>query len=434
MPKIWIAMALCLGITLSVAAQDDASPDTVIHAGVLIAIPGEQPLQERSILVSQGMIVDVVQGYVEPEGAQIVDLTQAHVLPGLIDSHVHLTSELGPQSRLQTVTYSDADFALLGARHARTTLMAGFTTVQDVGGRGEDAIFALRDAIERGDVVGPRVRASGMTVTPSGGHADARNGWSPGVARTLHRDSICNGPDDCRRAVREQIRRGADVIKITATGGVLSNTGAGVDQQFTLSELEAIVDAARMMGRKVTAHAHGKAGIEAALRAGVASIEHGTYLDEDTIALFREYDAVLVPTVLAGVTVAEYAETQTFLTPFQREKSRQVGPQMLAMLDRAYNGGVTIAFGTDSGVSRHGNNARELELMVQAGMTPTEAITAATVTASEHVGLAELIGTIETGKAADIIAVDADPLTDVSQLRDVDFVMKSGVIHKSPQG
>jgi imidazolonepropionase-like amidohydrolase len=405
--------------------------DAIVHAGVLIAEPGAPPQRERSILIEAGRITDVREGYVTEDGAAVIDLSDAFVLPGLIDSHVHLTSELGPEERLQTVTFSDADYALQGARHARATLMAGFTTVQDLGGRGEDAIFALRDAIARGDVLGPRIRASGQTVAVSGGHGDPRNGWSEDVALVLARSSICDGADDCRRAVREQIRKGADLIKITATGGVLSNTATGVDQQFTDEELRAIVETAASMGRSVTAHAHGKGGIDAALRAGVASIEHGTYMDAETIALFKEHDAVLVPTVVAGVTVAELAETAEWMTPPQRAKSREVGPNMLDMLRRAHEGGVTIAFGTDSGVGPHGTNARELELMVEAGMTPAEALRAATVTAAEHLALADEIGRLAPGMAADLIAVPADPLADISVMRAVPFVMKGGEVVKN---
>ncbi|MCG8441855.1 MAG: amidohydrolase family protein, partial [Caulobacterales bacterium] len=308
---MWVGSA---AFGASALAAPAAGVDTVVHAGVLIAEPGGgAPLSEQSILIEDGRIAEIRAGYATVAGAEVVDLSGAHVLPGLIDAHVHLTSELGPASRWQNVIQSDADFALQGAGFARATLMAGFTTVQDVGGRGEDAIFALRDAIARGDVVGPRIRASGQTVTPSGGHGDRRNGWSPLVAAALARDSVCNGADDCRRAVREQIRRGADLIKITATGGVLSNTATGTEQQFTDAEMAAIVEAAAAMGRHVTAHAHGKAGVDAALRAGVASIEHGTYLDADSIALFKERGAVLVPTALAGATVAELAETAAWM-------------------------------------------------------------------------------------------------------------------------
>lgn len=416
-------------IGLSAAYAQDEAPLTVIHAGQLLAVPGEEPASQQSILVRNGRIESVQAGYVTPDGAEIIDLSDQFVLPGLIDSHVHLQGELSPSGRLDTVTLSSADNALDAARHARTTLMAGFTSAQEVGGQLEASI-ALRNAIRDGDVIGPRLRVSGPAVTPTGGHGDI-NGYSTEVMDLLSSRAACNGPADCRRAVRELVRAGVDVIKITATGGVLSNTAAGVEQQFFDDELEAIVEAARMMGRRVTAHAHGESGIDSFLEAGGASIEHGTYLDRDSIRLFRRNGAYLVPTVLAGVTVSEIAETADWMTPPIRAKSRMVGPQMLAMARRAHEGGVMIAFGTDSGVSRHGLNAREFQLLVEAGMTEMEAIVTATVNAADHIEMAEDIGTIEAGKFADIIAVDGNPLEDISELMDVDFVMQGGTVHKN---
>ena len=416
-------------LSLSSARAQESAPLTVIHAGQLLAVPGEAPLAEQSVFVRDGRIESVQSGYARPDGAEIIDLTDQFVLPGLIDSHVHLQGELSPNGRLNTVTFSSADNALDAARHARTTLMAGFTSAQEVGGQLEASV-ALRNAIRDGDVIGPRLRVSGPAVTPTGGHGDI-NGYSTEVMDLLSSRAACNGPADCRRAVRELVRSGVDVIKITATGGVLSNTAAGVEQQFFDDELAAIVEAARMMGRRVTAHAHGVSGINSFLEAGGASIEHGTYLDRDSMRLFRRNGAYLVPTILAGVTVSELAETADWMTPPIREKSRMVGPQMLAMARRAHEGGVMIAFGTDSGVSRHGLNAREFELLVEAGMTEMEAITSATVNAATHIEMAEDIGTIEAGKFADIIAVDGNPLEDISELMDVDFVMQGGMVHKN---
>lgn len=416
-------------LSLSSARAQESAPLTVIHAGQLLAVPGEAPLAEQSIFVRDGRIESVQSGYARPDGAEIIDLTDQFVLPGLIDSHVHLQGELSPNGRLNTVTFSSADNALDAARHARTTLMAGFTSAQEVGGQLEASV-ALRNAIRDGDVIGPRLRVSGPAVTPTGGHGDI-NGYSTEVMDLLTSRAACNGPADCRRAVRELVRSGVDVIKITATGGVLSNTAAGVEQQFFDDELAAIVEAARMMGRRVTAHAHGVSGINSFLEAGGASIEHGTYLDRDSMRLFRRNGAYLVPTILAGVTVSELAETADWMTPPIREKSRMVGPQMLAMARRAHEGGVMIAFGTDSGVSRHGLNAREFELLVEAGMTEMEAITSATVNAATHIEMAEDIGTIEAGKFADIIAVDGNPLEDISELMEVDFVMQGGMVHKN---
>jgi len=432
-----LAALVCLaGLAAGAHAQDDAPsgaqapspPPTVIHAGHLLAVPGEGYATGQTLVVEEGRIVQVMDGYQTPEGAEVIDLTGAYVLPGLIDSHVHILSENGPGRRLKTFTDSNADLAFDGAEYARRTLEAGFTTVQDVGGVNE-SVFALRDAIADGKVPGPRIRASGRAVAVTGGHGDT-NGYSARVMDMLTGANICNGADDCRRAVRQQVKEGADLIKITATGGVLSNTKAGLEQQFTEAELEAIVEAAASMGRKVTAHAHGKSGIDAALRAGVHSIEHGTYLDEESIALFRENDAVLVPTVLAGVTVTGWTN-EPWLPAASREKAAIVGPQMLDMLRRAREGGVKVAFGTDTGVSRHGENAGEFALMVEAGYTPEAAIRTATVVAAEHVELADEIGTLVPGKQADLIATTDDPLADIAALEDVDFVMKGDKVYVS---
>lgn len=433
--------ALCAVLPVLMVPQVWAAPVTVIHAGRLIAVPGEGVLSEQTIIVRGQRIADIQRGYlpvdaipVAPEDTvRLVDLSGMTVLPGLIDGHVHLTSERNPAQRLQTVQMSDADRAMYAAKHAHTTLMAGFTTVRDVGARGGDAIFALRDAIAAGWIVGPRIFASGQTISVTGGHGDGTHGYRQDIAKVLHSSAICDGPDDCRRAVREQIRKGADHIKLTATGGVLSNTATGTEQQFFDDELQAIMDTAHSMGRRVTAHAHGKGGIDAAIRAGVDAIEHGTYLDNASMRLFRQRDAFLVPTILAGVTVAEWAaDPNTFLTPPQAAKAREVGPRMLAMARRAHQGGVKIAFGTDSGVSVHGENAREFGLLVEAGLTPMEAIVTATVNGAANLGKSADLGTIEVGKLADLVAVDEDPLADIAALLDIDFVMKDGVVHKQP--
>ncbi|WP_421792552.1 amidohydrolase family protein [Hyphobacterium sp.] len=421
--KLLAAILAIAILPLTAAAQDDT---TIIHAGWLLAVPGDAPAENQSIVIVGERVDRVEDGFIELDGAEIIDLSDHYVLPGLIDSHVHLQGELNPNRRLQSVTYSAADWAIAGVRNARTTLMAGFTTVQDVGGNLE-AIVALRDGQRRGDIIGPRMRVAGSSVTPTGGHGDI-NGFNNDLMHLFASPSACNGPDDCRRAVRELIRARVDLIKITATGGVLSQTAAGTEQQFFDDELASIVESARMMGRYVTAHAHGVTGVNAALEAGVHSIEHGTYLDDQSIRLFRDNGAYLVPTILAGVTVAEIAENSEWMTPEVRQKSMEVGPAMLAMARRAHEGGVQIAFGTDSGVSRHGDNAREFSLLVQAGMTPMEAITSATVIASEHLMMADDIGTIESGKYADIIAVSANPLDDVSVLETVDFVMQGGEV------
>lgn len=413
----------------SVALAQDEARDTIIHAGHLIAAPGEERVrQEVSIIVRGDEIVGIEDGFIEAVDADLVDLSDQWVMPGFIDAHVHITNQQGPGRRISAFTEGSADRAIDGVLYAGRTLQAGFTTVQDVGGDIE-ALRALRSGIEAGDIAGPRLRIAGGAVTPTGGHGDT-NGWAVHVLRSSGSPYACNGAADCARAVRQLVQEGADVIKITATGGVLSSTGAGVEQQFFDEELAAIVEAAHMMGRRVTAHAHGVTGINSFLRAGGDSVEHGTYLDDESIRLFRRNDAILVPTVMAGVWVADQADAG-WMTSFQAAKARMVGPQMVDMVRRAHEGGITIAFGTDSGVSAHGDNAQEFGLYVQAGMTEMEAIATATTVGARHVGLEEEIGRIAPGFSADIVAVDGDPLADIDELLDVDFVMARGVVHKN---
>jgi imidazolonepropionase-like amidohydrolase len=409
-----------------------ARADTkLIYAGTLFAVPGQEPLKEQTIVVKDGRIAEVKAGFLRASpGERVVDLRNQFVLPGLIDCHVHMLGELNPKSRLQSVEDEEGYVALRGAAYALRTLRAGFTTVRDLGER-SSAIFDLRRAINEGLIAGPRILAAGSTLSPTGGHAQTY-GYREEVNALFASTGTCDGVDACRRAVRTQTARGADVIKLVATGGVLSNISAGVDQQFSDEELAAIVRTAHGLGKRVAAHAHGAGGINAALRAGVDSIEHGSYVDTESISLFRKTGAYLVPTVLAGVTVAEHAKKSDFLTPAQREKALKVGPLMVAALGRAYNGGVKIAFGTDTGVSLHGQNAKEFALMVQAGMPAAEAIKAATVTAAELLNMSQAIGTIEAGKAADIIAVEKDPTKDIRTMERMRFVMRAGAIYVGP--
>lgn len=427
---------LMLGAALVMAGAAFAHGDghdshedfTLIHAGTLIAVPGQAAQSEQTVIIRDGKIVEIQDGYLDDDEATIIDLKNMTVLPGLIDSHVHLRSDRATGKPDDVVRLEAGDVALQAAAHAKTTLMAGFTAVQDVGGPKE--IFALRRAINKGLVPGPHIRAAGSAISATGGHGDF-HGFRDDILHMFGSETVCDGVADCRRAVRQAVKNGADVIKITATGGVLSDTNAGTGQQLLDDELEAIVQAAATMGRKVTAHAHDKGGIDAALRAGIDSIEHGSFMDRETARLFRQNDAVLVPTVLAGMTVAEWAEDpNTFLTPFQVAKARAVGPAMQAMATLAYRNGVTIAFGTDSGVSAHGHNAKEFQYMVAAGMSPMEAIASATTVAAKHIEMDDKIGSLEVGKYADLIAVDEDPLEDVAALMDVDFVMKGGAVYK----
>ena len=403
------------------------SSETVIHAGRLLAEPGQPPRSQQSIRVADGKIVAVSDGFVgPPPGATLIDLKDRFVLPGLIDCHVHLTMQLGPGMRLGLVEDSDPKTGLDGAHRARLTLEAGFTTVRDLGARKPEVIYALRDAVAEGKVPGPRILCVGAILSPTGGHGQTY-GFRQDVCSCVQSTvGVCDGVDACRRAVRLQVAQGADAIKFAATGGVLSNIRAGVDQQFTTDELSTIIETAHQLGRRVSAHAHGLAGINAALRAGVDSIEHGSFLDDESIQLFLDHGAFHTPTLIAGATVLGMAQGGVVLTPAQREKALVIGEQIKAALARSYKAGVKIAFGTDMGVGPHGQNAREFALMVEAGMSATDAIKAATVTASELLDLSDTVGTIAPGKSADIIAVAGDPLTDVTELERVKFVMAAG--------
>lgn len=404
--------------------------DTLIHAGRLLADPASgRVLTEQTIRVRAGRIVSITPGYAATTDGAAIDLKSAFVLPGLIDSHVHLASQQGPDNRINTFLKTESDAAISAAGYALITLKAGFTTVADLGGPSE-SVLALRNGIAEGRVPGPRVIAAAGGVSVHGGHGDA-NGMPRSLAVMLRGAGVCSGADACRQAVRERVRDGADIIKITATGGVLSITAAGLGQQFSDEELKAIVEAAHAMGRKVTAHAHGVDGINSFLRAGGDSIEHGTYADAESARLFKAGGAYLVPTLLAGDFVyREASKPNTYLAPPQAAKALEAGPKMQDMLRRMHAAGVKVAFGTDTGVSAHGDNAQEFALMVGAGMTPLQAIQAATVNAADHFGLSAEIGSLAPGKAADIIAVGGDPLSNVRELESVDFVMRAGTVYK----
>ncbi len=411
---------------------------TVIHAGTLLAVPGEAPRSEQTVVVRGGVVAEVRDGFADPREfagdgttVEVVDLSGAFVLPGLIDLHTHVNGELGPTRKLDAVTKTDVDVAVDTIEFLETTLRAGFTTIRNVGGNPE-VMFGLRRAIAAERLPGPRIYAAGAGVSGTGGHAD-NHGYVEEVLEARASSSICNGVEDCRRAVRTQIKRGSDWIKITATGGVLSETAAGVNQQLFADEMEAIVRTAAMMGRHVAAHAHGTDGINAALEAGVRTIEHGTYGDETSFALYKEKGAYLVPTILAGVTVVDMAKNAEFMPPPIREKALSVGPQMIEMVRAAHAAGVPIAFGTDSGVSRHGDNAREFALLVEAGLTPMEAIRTATVVAAEVLEAPDT-GTLAPGMRADLVATAASPLDDIDELMSVEFVMKRGRVYRDDRG
>jgi imidazolonepropionase-like amidohydrolase len=419
---------LLAAATVPAAAAAD-SPTTYIQAGRLLADPGTGRVETaKTIVVKDGRIAEIRDGYVG-EG-KVVDLRDAFVMPGFIDSHVHITGESNPNERSEALSKSATDSAFDGVVFAGRTLRAGFTTVIDLGGEPQ-AIYGLRNAIAAGKVEGPRIIAAGG-VAAHGGHGDI-HGYRQEILDLYRSPTLCSGADDCARAVRQAIQSGADVIKTASTGGVMSNTAAGLGQQMSDAELTSLVETAHRLGRKVAAHAHGTDGVNAALRAGVDSIEHGTYLDAESIKLFKAKGSYLVPTLLAGDTVKKRAETAEWMPAPVRAKARQVGPLMVDALRRAHKAGVKIAFGTDSGVSAHGDNAQEFALMVEAGMTPLEAIRAATVSAADHAGLTSEIGTLTPGKAADIVAVKGDPLTNIRALETTSFVMKGGTVAKLVQ-
>ncbi|MGB3844394.1 MAG: amidohydrolase family protein [Sphingopyxis sp.] len=419
--------ALAAVLLVPPAAAQDASAAagaTYIHAGRLLADPASGRVETGKTLVVEGGRVAAIRDGFVGEG-RVIDLRDAFVMPGFIDSHVHLTFESGPTSRIDAVTKSTTDQAFDGVVFAGRTVRAGFTTVVDLGSDPE-AINALRDAIAAGKVTGPRVIAAGG-VAAHGGHGDV-HGYRQEIIDLFRSPTLCSGADDCARAVRVAVQQGADIIKTASTGGVMSNTAAGLGQQMSDAELVAIVETAHRLGRKVAAHAHGTDGVNAALRAGVDSVEHGTYIDPESIRLFKAKGSYLVPTLLAGDTVSQQAETADWMPAPVRAKARTVGPLMVDALRRAHQGGVRIAFGTDSAVSKHGENAREFALMVKAGLTPLDAIRAATVWGAAHIGLEGEIGSLAAGKAADIVAVRGDPLADVTALETVDFVMKGGAV------
>jgi imidazolonepropionase-like amidohydrolase len=380
--------------------------------------------------VAGDRIAGVQDGFQSPAGARVIDLRTATVMPGLIDAHTHITGEGTGNAIVRAATQTPLDDAVRSTVFARRTLEAGFTTIRNVGADG-GADVALKRAIDSGLVAGPRIWTARTTLSITGGHGD-QGGLRPDlwVAPTWM-DGVVDGADEAMKAVRYQHKYGADLIKITATGGVLSIGDSGTAQQFTDVELRAIVESAHLLHMKVAAHAHGKQGIDAAIRAGVDSIEHGTYADDESFRLFKEKGTYLVPTILAGKTVAEQATIPGHFHPTVQAKAAAIGPLIQGMFRRAYAAGVKVAFGTDSGVSTHGENAREFGYMVEAGMPAIEAILSATRQAADLLGAADRVGSIQPGRFADVIAVNGDPLADIGEMRRVTFVMKGGAVVKS---
>jgi imidazolonepropionase-like amidohydrolase len=401
---------------------------TLIRAGQLFDGTGTNLIQNATIVVRQGRIVEVGHNVSVPAGAEVVDLSGWTVMPGFIDMHTHITSD--PSDGYADRRFRDfpGHAALVGAKNARLTLLAGFTTVRNVGAA-EFADIALRNAINEGIVIGPRMFTAGKSIGITGGHCDT-GGFRPDLFDEpgVH-NGIANGPDEVRAAVRYQVKYGADWIKTCATAGVLSAGTEIGPAQYTLGELETMVETATMLNRRVVAHAHGNAGIRNAVRAGVASIDHGSVLDDETLGMMRQRGTFLVPTMMAFEYVFEAARDGR-LAPWSAIKAREVTPMARESHRRAIRSGARIAFGTDAGVFPHGTNADEFRLMVAAGMTPAQALLAATREAADLLGQLQDFGTISTGKRADIIAVRGNPLNDVELLKSVGFVMKDGVIYK----
>jgi imidazolonepropionase-like amidohydrolase len=424
------AFALLAGTTAF--AQGSPEPAIYIHAGTLLDRPGQQPRGPATIIVRAGRIEAIRDGHVAPEaGARLVNLGNQFVLPGLIDMHVHIFNDDDKmRARLEQNNRDIEDSLLIGVDNARRTLEAGFTTIRDLGSDVR-SVTALRDAINSGLVAGPTIVAAGRGISITSGHGDGSNNANREVSRAVREraDNLCNGPQDCRRAVREQISQGADVIKFAATGGVNSNIAGGLNQQMFADEMKAIVDTAHMFGRRVAAHAHGQNGIKAALEAGVDSIEHGTYTDAQTNALFKKNGAWLVPTMVAPHAALAQARAGA-RSKNTLAKAEEAAAAHHKNVSAAIRDGVKIAFGTDSGVSDHAKNAHEFSLLIKAGLTPAVAIRAATIDAATLLGREDRLGTIEPGKEADIIAVGASPLNDVTELERVRFVMHRGVVHK----
>lgn len=403
---------------------------TIIHCGKMVDVVDLSVKEKVTITLEGNKIVSVQKGYAKPQaGDKLIDLTNQTVMPGLMDMHVHMESETKKGALADRFIMNPEDIAFESARNAETTLMSGFTTVRDLGGSGVN--IALRNAINKGLVKGPRIFTSGKSIATTGGHADPTNGYSrqlmgdPGP-----KEGVVNGIEDGRKAVRQRYKDGADCIKITATGGVLSQAKNGQNPQFTEEEIRAIVETAKDYGFTVAAHAHGAEGMKRAIRAGVTSIEHGSLLDDEAISLFLKYGTWLVPTITAGKSTSDSAKIPGYYSAIVTPKALEIGVKIQDAFARAYKAGVKIAFGTDAAVFAHGKNYMEFIYMVEAGMPPLETIKAATLNAADLIGMKSSLGSIEPGKLADIIAVNGDPVQDISTMKNVVFVMKEGKVFK----
>lgn len=414
-------------LTVSVALY---SQDIYLQCGKLIDTQKGSVLNEMTIVVSGDKIIKLEKGYLTgTEEDILIDLKDKAVLPGLIDMHVHIEGQSSPKRYLDRFTKNEADVALQSTVYAERTLMAGFTTVRDLGGSGVN--ISLRNAINKGVVNGPRIFTAGKSIATTGGHGDPTNGYrkelmgDPGPE-----DGVVNSPEDGRKAVRQRYKDGSDVIKITATGGVLSVAKSGSNPQFTIEEIKAITETAKDYGMLTAAHAHGDLGMQRAIKGGIKTIEHGSYMSEATMELMKEYNVYMVATISAGKKVVEKAKIPGYFPEVVAKKAIEVGALVQETFGRAYKKGVPIAFGTDAGVFPHGENAIEFHYMVEAGMPEMKAIQSATVTNAALLDMGESLGQLNTGFIADIIAVNADPTSDISTLQKVVFVMKEGVVYK----
>jgi len=417
----------CLLLSVSVFGQN-----TYLQCGSLVDTKNGSVKNEVTVVVSGNKISSVDKGF-QSGGAEdrIIDLRDKTVLPGLIDMHVHIEGQSSPDRYLKRFTDNEADVAFQSTVYAERTLMAGFTTVRDLGGSGVN--IALRKAVDKGIVKGPRIFTSGKSIATTGGHGDPTNGYKmANLGDPGPKEGVVNSPEDGRKAVRQRYKEGSDVIKITATGGVLSVAKSGSNPQFTIEEIKAITETAKDYGMLTAAHAHGDLGMQRAIKGGIKTIEHGSYMSEETMELMKQYNVYMIPTISAGKKVVEKAKIPGYFPEVVAKKAIEVGAQIQETFGKAYKKGVPIGFGTDAGVFPHGENAIEFHYMVEAGMPAAEAIKAATITNAELLGLADSLGQIEGGFIADIIAVDKDPTKDVSTLQDVVFVMKEGVIYKQP--
>lgn len=419
---------LTLLFALSISALINA--DTLLHVGNLLDTNNGEISKAVTIRIKGNKILEVTKGYATPKkNDEIVNLKQSYVLPGFMDMHVHLAQEYVPKAERRSKIEPEYR-ALFAANAASKTLMAGFTSVRNLGDGGMETI-SLRDAIKEGLVIGPRIFTSGKTIATTGGHGDPTNGMpKDNYSPPSPEEGVIDSPEDAKKAVRQRYKDGADGIKITATGGVLSVAKSGENPQFTDEELNSIVATANDYGLWTAAHAHGKEGMKRAVIAGINSIEHGTYMDQEVMDLMKSKGTYYVPTIMAGDWVAEKAKIPNFFPALVKPKAEKIGPQIQSTFAKAYKAGVKIAFGTDSGVSAHGDNWQEFILMTNAGMTNQDALKSATIETAKLLRIEDKLGQIKPGMLADIIAVQQNPVEDISTVENVIFVMKDGVIYK----